>query len=595
MVNKRWKFLNFRLGSFAENQRRLVADNMHRNFRPEVEIHILASNATPAQLQTYYKWNERKKAQLTRLYNNECDHLILILSREDSLDHWLEDIQNAPSNWKKPRIHLFYAVPTQSPSQPAVQEYAEIYFALQPQHIQEIKRICEGRTSVIVPYYISPYLPKICETLGVNLFAGTFTEESRSVLFEEEDEELPHPAPESGSAKFKKLEVNSRDLNASYSRKFREIVLASEVLQSKTRVKQFFQASRLPTPVCVCIKDMNECDFFRELVRTILSHKQFTKWILKLPDSTFSRGLAFLETESLKIIKETKKKPFIREEDVEQIAKIIEAILVQKIYIPHNSLMNGDEFVAHFKEKEGYVESLLDNCLTLCVFGRVETNGVLTLLGSYRKYYAENICFGALYPAEQVSEEMIRLIESTCSKLYQMGVFGYLTFELLFNEKTREFYFIDLTPHLDQYSSFYFYYRRVLDINELDSVKFTNRIKRFVFYCPFIDNNGNRFESVRALKAALVEKKLLFDEGSLEGFRYLFLDQDVPSVVSLVCFSAEESGVVRHCLEGLRFLVESGGEFNKFDKKFKNNQSDGLYIMDIIWKMRQVKKEVGDK
>lgn len=77
-------------------------------------------------------------------------------------------------------------------------------------------------------------------------------------------------------------------------------------------------------------------------MKTILTYKQFSKWVLKLPDSTFSRGLAFLETESLKIIKEAKKKAFIKEEDVEQISKIIEAILVQKISIPHNSLMNGD-------------------------------------------------------------------------------------------------------------------------------------------------------------------------------------------------------------------------------------------------------------
>lgn len=48
---------------------------------------------------------------------------------------------------------------------------------------------------------------------------------------------------------------------------------------------------------------MNERDFFRELVRTILTYKQFSRWVLKLPDSTFSRGLAFLETDSLKIIK----------------------------------------------------------------------------------------------------------------------------------------------------------------------------------------------------------------------------------------------------------------------------------------------------
>jgi len=39
-------------------------------------------------------------------------------------------------------------------------------------------------------------------------------------------------------------------------------------------------------------------------------------------------------------------------------------------------------------------------------------------------------------------------------------------------------------------------------------------------------------------------------------------------------------------------MVELGGQFNKFDKKVKSNQSDGLYILDVIWKLRQMKKEV---
>jgi hypothetical protein len=38
-------------------------------------------------------------------------------------------------------------------------------------------------------------------------------------------------------------------------------------------------------------------------------------------------------------------------------------------------------------------------------------------------------------------------------------------------------------------------------------------------------------------------------------------------------------------------VVELGGEFNKFDKRTKSKQSDGLYILDIIWKLRQMKKE----
>jgi len=41
--------------------------------------------------------------------------------------------------------------------------------------------------------------------------------------------------------------------------------------------------------------------------------------------------------------------------------------------------------------------------------------------------------------------------------------------------------------------------------------------------------------------------------------------------------------------------VEIGGQFNKFDKKYKNRQTDGLYIMDIIWKLRQMKKEIIEK
>lgn len=325
-------------------------------------------------------------------------------------------------------------------------------------------------------------------------------------------------------------------------------------------------------------------------MRTILTFKQCSKWVLKLPDSTFSRGLAFLETESLKIIKEAKKKALVREEDVEQISKIIEAILVQKISIPHNSLMNGDEFLSHFKERQGYFEGLLEGCAALGLFGRIETNGVFAVLGSYKKVYAENVCFGALYPAEQLTEEMVGLARRACGRLYQLGVFGYVTFELLLNERTKEFFFIDLVPHLEQYSSFYFYYRRLFGINELDDAQFSNTLPRCLFYCPFVDNNGNRFASIKHLQDCLEERKLLFDSARLEGFKYLFLSPDAPSVVSLVSIAGDESGAMRHCLEGLRVLVESGGEFNKFDKKFKSKQSDGLYIMDMLWRVRQLRK-----
>ncbi len=48
MIDKRWKFVNFKLGSFAENQRRLIEESMRTSKKPDVEIHILASISTPA-------------------------------------------------------------------------------------------------------------------------------------------------------------------------------------------------------------------------------------------------------------------------------------------------------------------------------------------------------------------------------------------------------------------------------------------------------------------------------------------------------------------------------------------------------------------
>lgn len=44
----------------------------------------------------------------------------------------------------------------------------------------------------------------------------------------------------------------------------------------------------------------------------ILREKDQNIWVLKLPNSTFSRGLAFFETDSLKILKENKKKAIVK-------------------------------------------------------------------------------------------------------------------------------------------------------------------------------------------------------------------------------------------------------------------------------------------
>ena len=64
------------------------------------------------------------------------------------------------------------------------------------------------------------------------------------------------------------------------------------------------------------------------------------------------------------------------------------------------------------------------------------------------------------------------------------------------------------------------------------------------------------------------------------------MSPDALSVLSLVSFAGDEvlSG-------GTAGAGGKQGEFNKFDKKYKNKQiDDGLYIMDFLWKLRQLRK-----
>jgi len=65
--------------------------------------------------------------------------------------------------------------------------------------------------------------------------------------------------------------------------------------------------------------------------------------------------------------------------------------------------------------------------ISVALFGRIDFNGLWTLLGSYRKYYAENICFGALYPGITVTIALRSALIDIAAALYKQNVFGYLT------------------------------------------------------------------------------------------------------------------------------------------------------------------------
>lgn len=55
-------------------------------------------------------------------------------------------------------------------------------------------------------------------------------------------------------------------------------------------------------------------------------------------------------------------------------------------------------------------------------------NGLFTILGTYRKYYAENVCFGAIYPASELTPAVFKTIQKLSHELCSLNIFGYFTF-----------------------------------------------------------------------------------------------------------------------------------------------------------------------
>ena len=206
--------------------------------------------------------------------------------------------------------------------------------------VDEVRSICKNRRSVVVPHSINYYLPKLCETLGAKLMAGTYIPESQRILFEEED------APVQTGGKFTKIQSSSQELTRRFSKKINSLTLANTLLSSKIVNRQLFIQLGVPVPPGLVSTDYNLHEFYEQLTRLMLSHKSCSRWILKLPHSSFSRGVAVLETDSLRIIKEAKTPPEPKEEHVAQISALLDSILEQKIAVAHRPLLSNEAFMA---------------------------------------------------------------------------------------------------------------------------------------------------------------------------------------------------------------------------------------------------------
>lgn len=128
--------------------------------------------------------------------------------------------------------------------------------------------------------------------------------------------------------------------------------------------------------------------FYLELTKAILTNKTTNKWVFKIGGTArFSRGLAFLETDSLKILKEKKKKVELLQSDIQQVSLIMKIILLDKLFICQNYLQDSNEFLQRFLSFGGYVEAQIADSSCEGIFGEMSPQGKCKMKGTYTKIY----------------------------------------------------------------------------------------------------------------------------------------------------------------------------------------------------------------
>ena len=68
-----------------------------------------------------------------------------------------------------------------------------------------------------------------------------------------------------------------------------------------------------------------------------------------------SRGLASLETDSIKVVNEYRKKGLLTHTAIVEVAAILRLILKEKLRLSHPSLYSSEEFLSRFLERGGIV------------------------------------------------------------------------------------------------------------------------------------------------------------------------------------------------------------------------------------------------
>jgi hypothetical protein len=212
----------------------------------------------------------------------------------------------------------------------------------------------------------------------------------------------------------------------------------AQLYSSKSGCRRIFNLADIP--IAPSAYDLySEKEFEAALAKLIFAQLHVGTWVFKMDDEKRGRGVAWLEVESIKAIKDLRKsKCEVNEKLLERVQQHLHKELPQRVRLATPTLYRTwEEFLKGFCQSGGVIEAH-PNCPrndlgSPTVSFLIEPDGTVVVVGACDRLEARPFIHGACV-APQRSLPSVNL-SAVCGALggalYQKGVMGHVTVDLL--------------------------------------------------------------------------------------------------------------------------------------------------------------------
>ncbi|EAS06221.3 IQ calmodulin-binding motif protein (macronuclear) [Tetrahymena thermophila SB210] len=536
------------------------------------EIHINSFSVDELKRLTMDKQLQRENIQITRIFQIK-DPMVSIIYvcpfgvSDDITNYYykileLGDVQNF-------KDRLYFIKPENCDTFP-------FHFSLSkkllysPQALKRIKKLIKGKQGYIVPGYPSNDDIKLATELNIPIMGG--------------DPQISF--------------VNS----------------------TKSAARRIFHSCKIDVPPGA-FEIYDETEFINTLTVLIANNPEISTWVLKIDDEFQGRGLAYYNVDSINQLSDLLKQySEVTEEIIQKIKQIVSKTLASKVKIAMPTLYKDyKEYLSCFLRRGGIIEAypvLLNRTVisspSLSFF--IEPSGEVSLITAYDKIQGSLfINIGCSFPQKSITSNinLTNLCSEIGSKLYEKGVFGYVTADFIVYGDTIQGIGLDCYMNNYQASFFYFDYLMRGKLNKengkyfasltenLDnyqslSVLETSKLEeRTYFYCPFVNHPGLQNVKIKNFFQMCRFEAIQFDLEKKYGATFLLVDILQAGGLGVLTIGDDYKTALKLMNLSLNFLMKQAGSVSKsYSDAYGQSRTDCISIVDVISRIRIMTKKI---